>query len=212
MHRLLRTLIAIFLIVLTGLVVWFFLYTGDLPDIGQLAQFAPVEQAVASDACLSSASTVVPSDRIDRTFFPALTTAERNHSLDLQIARLMMCGRQQRPVSYGLATIRLGWHIRRKFSEQQIATIYANRAYFGAGATGVQNASVKLFGKGADHLSIEEAALLAGILTGPDRFSPYAHPEKALERRNKVLADMATEGKISAIEAARAETTPIVAR
>src|SRR4029077_3647014 len=192
------TLIAIFLIVLTGLVVWFFLYTGDLPDIGQLAQFAPVEQAVASDACLSSASTVVPSDRIDRTFFPALTTAERNHSLDLQIARLMMCGRQQRPVSYGLATIRLGWHIRRKFSEQQIATIYANRAYFGARATGVQNASVTLFVKGADHLSIEVAALLAGILTVPDRFSPYALPEKPLDRRNKVLADMATEGKISA--------------
>ena len=71
---------------------------------------------------------------------------------------------------------------------------------------------MKLFGKGADHLSIEEAALLAGILAGPDRFSPYGHPEKALERRNKVLADMATEGKISAIEAARAETTPIVAR
>jgi membrane carboxypeptidase/penicillin-binding protein len=208
----LRTLIAIFLVVLTGLAVWFFVYTGDLPDIGQLTQFAPAEQAVASDACLSSASTVVPSDRIDSTFFSALATAEQNHSFDLQIARLMMCGRQYRPVPYQLATIRLGWHIRRKFTEKQIATIYANRAYFGVGVTGVQNASVKLFGKGADHLSIEEAALLAGMLAAPDRFSPYAHPEKALERRNKVLADMATEGKISAAEAARAEIAPIVAR
>jgi len=93
------------------------------------------------------------------------------------------------------------------FSEQQLFTIYANRAYFGARAIGVESASRQFFYKDADTLSIEEAALIAGLLRAPGYFSPYKNPERALERRNKVLESMAAQGKLSAVEAARAEAT-----
>jgi len=110
---------------------------------------------------------------------------------------------------YHANNLRLSWHIRRHFSEQQVFTIYANRAYFGSGATGVENASRQLFHKNADSLNTEDAALLAGLLRAPDYFSPYKHPERALQRRNQVLEAMAAQGKISTSDAARAEASPV---
>jgi len=88
-------------------------------------------------------------------------------------------------------------------------TVYANRAYFGPGATGVEAASQQFFQKAPDILSAEEAAMIAGLLRAPAYYSPFKHPERALERRNKVLEGMAAQGNLSAVEAARAEATPL---
>jgi membrane peptidoglycan carboxypeptidase len=96
------------------------------------------------------------------------------------------------------------------FSEQQWLTIYANRAYFGAGMTGVQNASKDLFHKEPGALSVDEAALIAGLLRAPGALSPRKHPEQALQRRNKVLEEMVANGKLSAGDAARLEASPLV--
>ena len=120
-----------------------------------------------------------------------------------------MCNHTGGMGRYHLNSLRLSWHIRSRFSQEQIFTIYANRAYFGSGATGVESASRQFFRKEADALNTEEAALLAGLLRAPEYFSPYKRPEKALQRRNQVLEAMAAQGKLSAIEAARAEATPI---
>jgi len=152
----------------------------------------------------------IPFDRIGKTLRDALATAEPAESLPDQIARTLMCNRRERSGRYQLNAFRLSWHIRRRFSEQQLFTIYANRAYFGSGATGVESASRLFFRKGADSLNTEEAALLAGILRAPDVFSPREHPEKALQRRNRVLEAMVAQGKLSASDAARAEATPVV--
>jgi len=111
---------------------------------------------------------------------------------------------------YHVNSFRLSWRIRRRFSAQQVFTIYANRAYFGLGVTGVESASRQFFRKNADTLNTEQAALLAGLLRAPDYFSPYKHPENALRRRNQVLEAMAAQGKLSASDAARAEATPVV--
>jgi penicillin-binding protein 1A len=96
------------------------------------------------------------------------------------------------------------------FSGQQLFAIYANRAYFGTGAIGVENASRQFFHKDTDTLTIEEAALIAGLLRAPNYYSPYKYPERALQRRNKVLEDMMAQGKLSASDAARAEATPLL--
>jgi len=108
-----------------------------------------------------------------------------------------------------LNQLRLSWHIRTHFLQQQVFTIYANRAYFGPGMTGVENASRQLFHKAPDGLRIEQAALIAGLIRAPGAYSPYKHPDRALQRRNKVLELMKVQGKLSADDAARLEATPL---
>ncbi len=201
---------ALVLLVIAGVCGWLFVYTGDLPDIDHLTKFAPSAQFPVIDPCLASPSMALPFDRIAKTLRDALAIAEPAGSLSDQIARTLMCNRRERAGRYQLNEFRLSWHIRRRFSEQQLFTIYANRAYFGAGATGVESASRLFFNKDADSLSAAEAALLAVLLRAPDYFSPYKHPEAALQRRNRVLEAMAAQGKLSASDAASAEATPVV--
>jgi penicillin-binding protein 2A len=203
-------MVALVLLVIAGVCGWLFVYAGDLPDIDHLSKFAPSAQFPLIDPCLASPSMAVPFDRIAKTLRDALATAEPAELLSDQIARSLMCNQRERAGRYHLNTFRLSWHIRMRFSEQQIFTIYANRAYFGAGATGVESASRLFFHKDADSLSAAEAALLAALHRAPDYFSPYKHPAEALQRRNRVLEAMAAQGKLSASDAASAEATPVV--
>lgn len=210
LYKILLLLVGLVLIALALVCSWLFIYTGDLPDIGHLLQFAPSAQSSVSDPCLISPSLAIPFDHIGKTLQDALAAAESPQLFPDQIARSLMCSQTGGVGRYHLNSLRLSWHIRRRFSQQQIFAIYANRAYFGSGATGVENASRQFFHKDTDALNTEEAALLAGLLRAPDSFSPYKHPEKALQRRNQVLEHMAAQGKISPSEAARAEATPVV--
>lgn len=215
MRVLLKVLLGLAALVLIGiasLCSWFFLYTGDLPKTAQLADFAPTVAHFATDSCLAGLSSAVPFGRIGKPFQDALASAEPGISFSDQIARTLMCNRFERAARYQLDVFRLSWHIRRRFSEQELLTIYANRAYFGPGAIGVENASQHFFERNADTLSVEEAALLAGLLRAPGFFSPFTHPNRALQRRNKVLETMAGQGKLSAAKLANAEAAPITDR
>lgn len=211
-HKTIRSALLLLLMLVIGFACWFFVYTRDLPDVAPLSRFAPDLPAEVSDACLADSSTAVPSGQISDVFFAALGSAEPGHSVERQVARSLMCGRTEKPLAYDLASMWLSWQIENKFSRRQAQTIYANRAHFAPGVVGVQNASRKFFGTDADALTTEEAALLAGMLRGPGLYSPYTHPEKALERRNAVLAGMAAQGTITAAEATRAESSPVRVR
>jgi membrane carboxypeptidase/penicillin-binding protein len=204
---------ALVLLPTIGVCGWFFIYTGDLPDFDDLSQFAPSAQSVVSDSCLDGPSTVVPFGEIGKPLRDALTATELAQplpaaSLPDRIAVTLLCMRETEEKRL-LKEFRLRWHIRKHFSEQQLFTIYANRAYFGPGAVGVENASRHFFRKSANALSTEEAALVAGLIRAPALYSPYMYPERALERRNKVIEGMAAQGKLSAAEAARAEAAPL---
>jgi membrane carboxypeptidase/penicillin-binding protein len=204
---------ALVLLPIVGVCGWLFIYTGDLPDFDHLSQFAPSAQSVVLDSCLAGPSTVVTFDGIGKPLRDALATAEPARpfpaaSLPDRIAVTLLCKRESE-LKRLLNEFRLRGHIRMHFSERQLFTIYANRAYFGPGAIGVENASRQFFHKNADALSAEEAALIAGLIRAPGFYSPYKYPERALERRNKVLEGMAAQGKLSAVEAARAEATPL---
>jgi len=87
--------------------------------------------------------------------------------------------------------------LERKFSKDQILELYLNREYFGGGAYGIDAASRKFFGHGADHLSLGEAAILAGLVKAPSNYSPSADIEAARQRSGVVLQTMARNGFIT---------------
>jgi penicillin-binding protein 1A len=94
--------------------------------------------------------------------------------------------------------------LERKFTKNQILELYLNRVYFGGGAYGIDAASRKFFGHSADHLSLGEAAIIAGLVKAPSNYSPTADVEAARNRSGVVLDTMAKNGFISAAEAAAA--------
>jgi penicillin-binding protein 1A len=77
-----------------------------------------------------------------------------------------------------------------RFSKKQILELYLNRVYFGAGAYGIEAASQRYFGKPAERLTLGEAALLAGMMKGPSRYSPVSATDRAARRATIVLDEM----------------------
>jgi len=89
-----------------------------------------------------------------------------------------------------------------KFSKDQILELYLNKVYFGGGAYGVDAASRKFFDHGAENLSLAEAAIIAGLVKAPSRYSPTADAQAALDRATVVVRVMQDAGMITAGEAA----------
>ena len=87
--------------------------------------------------------------------------------------------------------------LERKFTKDQILELYLNRVYFGGGAYGIDAASRRFFGHSADHLSLGEAAIIAGLVKAPSNYSPTADAEAARSRSGVVLQSMADNGFIS---------------
>jgi penicillin-binding protein 1A len=106
----------------------------------------------------------------------------------------------------------LAIQIEKRYTKEEIFTFYCNQMYFGHGAYGVEAASQLYFRKTAKDLTLEEAALIAGILQGNVRQSPYVNPEAARRRRNYALDRMVEEGFISREEADITKKKPIVTR
>src|SRR5215472_3688458 len=100
--------------------------------------------------------------------------------------------------------------IEQTFTKQQILELYVNRIYFGAGCYGVETASQAYFGKNASKLNLSEAALLAGLIRGPNRFSPLKNPEGAAIQRDAVLDRMVELKRITLAQAEQAKKTKIV--
>jgi penicillin-binding protein 1A len=99
--------------------------------------------------------------------------------------------------------------LERKFSKDQILELYLNRVYFGGGAYGIDAASQKFFGHGADHLSLGEAAIIAGLVKAPSNYSPSADVEAARNRSNVVLQTMVKNGFITPETAAAVNPTQV---
>ncbi|GCF93162.1 penicillin-binding protein 2A [Enterococcus florum] len=86
--------------------------------------------------------------------------------------------------------------IEKKYSKDEILTMYLNNAYFGNGVWGVQDAAHKYFGADASQVTLGEAATIAGMLKGPSIYNPIDNLENATNRRNTVLSVMVDNGKI----------------
>jgi len=98
----------------------------------------------------------------------------------------------------------LSFELEKKYSKDQILEMYLNNAYFGNGAYGIENASLRYFGKSAKDLTISEAAVLTGSLKAPNVYNPIDDMEATVKRRATVLQLMVTNGKITQEEADKA--------
>jgi penicillin-binding protein 1A len=96
-----------------------------------------------------------------------------------------------------------------KFTKKEILALYLNRVYFGGGAYGIEAASQRYFGKPASQLTLGESALLAGMMKGPNRYSPVSATDRAERRATIVLDEMVRTGAITPQERDEAFRTPV---
>ena len=95
------------------------------------------------------------------------------------------------------------------YSKDEIIAMYLNTVFFGHNAYGIKKASETFFNLEPKDLNIEQAALMAGVVNAPSRFSPIRNPERALQRRNLVISQMATYGFITPEERDSISQIPI---
>ena len=226
----------------------FFAYSGDLPRISDLDDYAPstISRVYAADGQVVGEFAiqrreVIPYEAIAPRLKQAILAAEDatfEQHFGLSIPRILVSLAKdviERRKAAGASTLTqqltrklfltdektwerkikeaiLAIQIEKRYTKNEIFTLYCNQMYFGHGVYGVQAASRLYFGKPAKDLTTEEAALIAGILQGNVRQSPYVNMEAALRRRNYALNRMAEVGYISAAEAEEARKKPIVLR
>ena len=95
-----------------------------------------------------------------------------------------------------------------RFSKRDLLLAYLNRVYLGVG-WGFEDASRHYFGTPSRDLSVEQAALLVGLLPSPNGFNPCSNPQAALQSRNRVLLKMVDSGRLGTEQARRARRQPI---
>ncbi len=103
----------------------------------------------------------------------------------------------------------LALQIERYYTKHQIMELYANHIFLGANAYGVEAGAETYFGKQAKDLTLEEAALLAGVPKAPTEYSPIVNPTKARERRDLVLDLMAKTGFATEADVDAAKAKPV---
>src|SRR5690349_15821337 len=99
--------------------------------------------------------------------------------------------------------------IEAKYSKDKILELYLNQIYLGNGAYGVETASQRYFGKSVRELNLAEAATLAALPKAPERYNPRRFPERALQRRNTIIALMRDQGIVSEADAQLARAFPL---
>lgn len=103
----------------------------------------------------------------------------------------------------------LAQRIERKYSKDQLLERYLNTIYFGHGAYGVESASRTYFGRSSRDLTLAQAAMIAGVIKSPGRYSPFLDAEAARNRRDTVLSQMLEQEYISEAEYTEATTAEV---
>jgi len=134
--------------------------------------------------------------------------AQGASTLTMQLSRNLFLS-PDRNFRRKIQEVMLAIQIERRFTKPQIFTLYANQIYLGAGVYGFEAGANYYFGKKARDLTLEEAAVLAGLPKAPNAYSPINNPDRALHRRNLVINNMLEDGRITAEEAQRAKNSPI---
>ena len=131
-------------------------------------------------------------------FFLAIITAGRSgggSTITQQLAKNAYLSQDQ-TVERKAKEFFLALELTKKYSKEQILTMYLNNAYFGNGVWGVEDASKKYFGVSASQLTLDQAATLAGMLKGPELYNPLNSIEDSTNRRDTVLQNMVAAGYI----------------
>ena len=131
-------------------------------------------------------------------FFLAILTAGRSgggSTITQQLAKNAYLSQDQ-TVERKAKEFFLALEINKKYSKKEILTMYLNNAYFGNGVWGIEDASKKYFGVSASELTLDQSAVLAGMLKGPEIYNPLYSVENATNRRNTVLQNVVAAGYI----------------
>jgi penicillin-binding protein 1A len=134
--------------------------------------------------------------------------AQGASTITMQLARNLFLS-SEKTYARKIQEVVLSMQIERRFTKEQIFTLYANQIYLGRGTYGFEAGSEYYFSKHAKDLTLPEAALLAALPKGPEYYSPVRFPERALKRRNLVLTEMEADGKITAKQADAAKAAPL---
>ncbi len=134
--------------------------------------------------------------------------AEGASTLTMQLAGGLFLNRSDRSFHRKIQETILALEIERHYTKAQIFTMYCNQIYLGSGNYGFEAASEYYFSKPVSQVTLAEAATLAAIIRGPI-YSPINHPDRALDRRNLVLALMLRDRKITQAEYEAARLEPL---
>jgi penicillin-binding protein 1A len=134
--------------------------------------------------------------------------AQGGSTLTQQLARAIFLS-PQKTLSRKVNEALVAFEIERRYSKDQILTMYANEIYLGHGNYGVEAACRYYFGKSVGEVTLAEAALLAGIVQRPEDQSPFRNPELARSRRSTALRRMQAAGFITEAERAAADKEPL---
>ncbi|MET3773759.1 membrane peptidoglycan carboxypeptidase [Arthrobacter nitrophenolicus] len=115
----------------------------------------------------------------------------------------------QKDMGDKLREMKLAIALEKKFSKEQILEGYLNIVFFNSDAYGIEAAAHYFFSTTAKDLTLPQAALLAGLVNSPTFYNPAINPDKSMARRNQVLGEMLTLGKITQAEHDQAVATPI---
>ena len=134
--------------------------------------------------------------------------AEGGSTITQQLARLTFLNRDK-TYRRKLKEIILAAHIEREYAKDEILEIYLNKVYFGDGLYGAEAASRGYFNKHASDLTVEEGALLAGLIQSPSSYAPTVNLDRAIARRNIVLLAMSSTGAITHAQYERAKQSVV---
>ena len=134
--------------------------------------------------------------------------AEGGSTITQQLARQSFLSRDK-TFRRKLKEVILAAYIERMYNKNEILELYLNKVYFGDGLYGIEAASRGYFGKPASDLTVDEAALLAGLIQSPSSYAPTVNLDRAVARRNIVLQTMVGSGAIDVATADRAKQAPV---
>ncbi len=134
--------------------------------------------------------------------------AQGGSTLTQQLARAIFLS-PQKTISRKVNEALVAFEIERRYSKDQILTMYANEIYLGHGNYGVEAACRYYFGKSVRDVTLAEAALLAGIVQRPEDQSPFRNPDLARARRATALRRMRAAGLITEAERRAADAEPL---
>lgn len=136
-------------------------------------------------------------------FYSAIGKKRGSSTITQQLAKNLFPRKKQNIFNIGIIKLK-EWltaiKIERNYTKEEIITMYFNTVDFGSNSYGIKAAAKTYFSKTPNKLSIDESALLVGILKGTTVFSPIKNPERAIKRRNVVLEQMEKYGFISEAE------------
>src|SRR5947209_13993855 len=148
----------------------------------------------------------------------ALLKDVKNHNFEegfstitMQLARNIFPERisREKSVVRKLKEIKVAREIEAMYPKDKILELYLNQINLGNGAYGIESAAQRYFGKSLKDLNVAEAATLGGLPKGPARYNPRMFPDRAVQRRNTVIAAMRDEGIITPAQASEAQAYPL---